>query len=98
MPNAQVATPVNQAQVPMVRVKHVGLVNLVHLMIQTLLRAHCAKLAIIKQVRAKHLVYRAYLARMKTIPGPPNVKIAAVGSIKMHLAMIRVWIAQQAGT
>jgi hypothetical protein len=46
--------------------------------------------AIIKKNRAKHLVYHAYLARMKTIPVQPNVKIAAVDNIKVHLAMTRV--------
>ena len=92
VPNAPVVTPVNQERVAMVRVKCVGWVNLVHQMIQTRLRAHRAKLAIIKQVRAKHLVYRAFPARMKTIPVLPNVKIAALGNIKMRLAMTRVWI------
>ena len=92
VPNVPVVTPVNQGRVLMVRVKNVRRVNLVHPMIKTLLRAHHAKLAIIKQVRAKHLVYHAYLARMKTIPVQPNVKIAALGNIKMHLATKRVWI------
>tara|TARA_B110001469_G_C9283640_1_gene156552 strand:+ start:55 stop:405 length:351 start_codon:yes stop_codon:yes gene_type:complete len=98
VPNAPVVTPVNQVLVPMVLVKHVMRVNLEHPMIKTLLRAHCAELVIIKQVRAKHLVCHAYLARMKTIPVQPNVKIAVLDNIKMHLAMTRVCIATLANT
>jgi hypothetical protein len=44
----------------------------------------------IKRKKKKHFVCRAFLARMKTMPVQPNVKIAAVGNIKMHLATIRV--------
>ena len=64
VPNAPVVTPVNQGRVTGAHVKNVRRVNLVHPMIKTLLRAHCAKLACIKTKEAKHLVYRAYLARM----------------------------------
>ena len=98
VPNAPVATPVNQERVLMVRVKNVRRVNLVHPMIKTLLRAHCAELVIIKQVRAKHLVCHAYLARMKKIPVQPNVKIAVLDNIKMHVAITRVCIATLANT
>jgi hypothetical protein len=46
----------------------------------------------------KHLVCRAFLARTKTVPVQPNVKIAALGNTKMHRATTRVWIAQQVDT
>jgi hypothetical protein len=75
-PNAPVATRVKRVWVIMALVKHVMRVNFVHPMTLLLIRAHHAKVAIIKQVRAKRLVCRAYLARMKTIPVQPNVKIA----------------------
>ena len=97
-PNAPVATLVNRERVSMARAKHVWRVNLVHPMTILLIRAHHAKVAIINQARVKRLVCRAFLARMKTLPVLPNVKIAASGNIKMHLAMIRVWIAKWANT
>jgi len=40
----------------------------------------------------------AYLACMKTTPVQRNVKIAALGNIKMQLGMIRVWIVALANT
>ena len=88
--NAPVAPLAKRVRVPTVRAKHVRWVNLVHPMTILLIRAHHAKVAFIKQLRAKHLVCRAFLARTKTVPVQPNVKIAALGNIKMQLAMIRV--------
>jgi hypothetical protein len=55
-----------------------------------LTRASDVFLGLIKQVRAKHRVYRAFLARMKTVPVQPDAKIAAVGDIKMQLATTHV--------
>jgi hypothetical protein len=92
VPNALVVPLVNRERVSMARVKHVWRVNLVHPMTILLIRAHHAKVAIIKQLRAKRLVYHAFLARMKTIPVQPNVKIAALDNIRMYLAMTLVWI------
>ena len=65
VPNAPVAMQVNRVQVIMVHAKHVRKVNLVNLMIRRLILAHRATLAIIKQIRAKHLVCRAYQERIK---------------------------------
>ena len=90
VPNAPVVTRVKRVLVTMGLVNHVGRVISVNPAIQTLLRAHHAKVAIIKLTRANHRVCRAFLARMKTIPVRPNAKIAALGNIKIHLAMIRV--------
>ena len=98
VPNAPVVLLVNQVRVPMARAKHVRRVNLVHPMTILLLRAHHAKVAFIKQVRAKHLVCHAFLARTKTVPVQPNVKIAALGNIKMQLGMTLVWIVASADT
>ena len=90
VPNAPVVPLVRRVRVPTVLAKHVRRVNLVHPMTILLLRAYHVDLGLIKQLRAKHLVCHAYLARMKTIPVQPNVKIAALGNIKMHLATKRV--------
>jgi hypothetical protein len=98
VPNAPVAVLVKPVLALVVLVKNVRLVNHVHPMIKTLLCARHVIPDFIKQLWAKHLVYRAFLARMKTIPVQQNVKIAAVGNIKMHLAMTRVWIAKSAST
>ena len=98
VPNAPVVPLVKQARLLMVLAKHVRWVNLVHPMTILLIRAHRAFLGIIKQLQAKHLVYHAFLARMKTIPVQPNVKSAALGDIKMQPAMTRVWIAKWANT
>ena len=78
--------------------KHVRRVNLVHPMTILLMRAHHAKVAIIKQLRAKRLVCRAFLARMKTTLVQQNVKIARKDNTKMYLAMTLVWIAKWANT
>ena len=51
-----------------------------------------------KVIMVHHFVCHAFQERMETIPVQQNVKIAAVGSIKMHLVMIRVWIAKWANT
>ena len=51
-----------------------------------------------KHLNKSHSVFLVYQERMKMIPVQPNVKIAAVGNIKMHLAMTRVWIAKSAST
>jgi hypothetical protein len=91
-PNAPVATLVNRVRVIMALVKRVRWVNLVHPMIKTLLHARHATPGIIKKIRAKRLVYRAFLERMKTILVRTLVKIATLVNIKMHLAMKRVWI------
>ena len=90
VPNAPVVPLAKRVRVPMVLAKHVRWVNLVHPMTILLTRASHVFLGLIKQVRAKHRVCRAFLARMKTVPVQPNVKIAALGNIKMQLAMIRV--------
>jgi hypothetical protein len=84
--NAPVATLVNRVLVPMVRAKHVRLVNLVHPMIRRLFLARHVIPAIINTFRAKRLVCRAYLARMKIELVHQNVKIAALDNIKMYLA------------
>ena len=88
--NAPVVTRVKRVLVTMGLVNHAGRVISVNPAIQTLLRAHHAKVAIIKLTRAKRLVCRAFLARMKTMPVQPNVKIAALGNTKMYLAMTLV--------
>jgi len=98
VPNAPVAPLVKPVLVPMALAKHVRRVNLVHPMTILLTRAYHVFLDLIKQLRAKHRVCRAFLARTKTILVLPNVKIAALGNIKMHLAMEHVWIAKWANT
>jgi hypothetical protein len=90
VPNAPVAPLARRVRVPMVLAKHVRWVNLGHPMTVLLTRAYHVHLGLIKQVRAKHLVCHAYLARMKTIPVQPIVKSAAVGNTKMQLATTRV--------
>ena len=90
VPNALVAPLAKRVPVLMVNVNNVPLVNHVHLMIQTRLRAYHVLPGLIKQVQAKRLVCRAYLARMKTVPVRRNVKIAALGNTKMQLAITRV--------
>jgi len=92
VPNAPVVPLVKQVRLLMVLAKHVRWVNLVHPMTILLIRAHRATVGIIKELRAKRLVYHAFLARMKTIPVQPNVKIAALDNIRMYLAMTLVWI------
>jgi hypothetical protein len=98
VPNAPVVPLVKQERVSMALAKHVRWVNLVHPMTLLLIRAHLAKVAIIKQLRAKRLVCLAFLARMKMTLVPQIAKIAALGNTKMHLAMERVWIAKWVGT
>ena len=51
-----------------------------------------------KVIMVHHFVCHAFQERMETIPVQQNVKIAAVGNIKMHLAMMRVWIAKWGST
>ena len=90
VPNAPVVPLAKRVRVPMVLAKHVRWVNLVHPMTILLTRASHVFLGLIKQVRAKHRVCRAFLARMKTVPVQSNVKIAALGNTKMQLATTRV--------
>jgi hypothetical protein len=90
VPNALVVVPVNRVRVIMVLVKHVRKVNLVHPMTVLLLHARHATLGIIKKIKAKRLVCRAFLGRMKTILVQQNVKIAALDNIKMYLAIHHV--------
>ena len=90
VPNAPVVPLAKRVRVSTVLVKHVLRVNLVHPMNVLLTRAYHVFLDLIKQVRVKHLVCRAFLARMKTIPVQPNVKSAALGNIKMYRAMTLV--------
>jgi hypothetical protein len=86
VPNAPVAPLAKRVRVPMALAKHVRWVNLVHPMTILLTRAYHVLLGLIKQLRAKHLVCRAFRARTKTVPVQPNVKIAALADIKMHRA------------
>ena len=90
VPNAPAVPLAKQVPVLMVLAERVMRDNHANPMIQTRLRARPAKVALIKTKMAKRLVCRAFLARMKTIPVQPNAKIAALGNIKIHLAMIRV--------
>jgi hypothetical protein len=89
-PNAPVATRVKRVRVMGARVKNVRRVNLVCPKISTRLLVHRVPLELIKKIRAKRLVCRAYLARMKTIPVQHSVKIAVLDNIKLHLAMTLV--------
>ena len=98
VPSAPVVPRVNPVRVTMVRAKYVRRANLVHPTIQTRLRARHANRATFKKIRAKRLVCRAFLARMKMILVRPTVKIAALDNIKMYRATILVWIAQSANT
>jgi hypothetical protein len=98
VPNAPVVTLVKRVRVTVVNVNNVRQVNHVHPMIQTQFRAHRATLAIIKQIRAKHLVCHAFLALMRMIPVQPHAKIALEDNIKMRLAMKHVWIAKWVNT
>ena len=98
VPNAPVVPLAKRVRVPMALAKHVRWVNLVHPITILLTRAYHVFLGRIKQVWAKHRVCRAFLARMKTVPVQPNVKIAALGNTKMQLGMTLVWIAPQANT
>jgi hypothetical protein len=90
VPNAPVVPLAKRGRVIMVLAKHVMRVNLVHPMTVLLTCAYHVFLDLIKQVRVKHLVCRAFLERTKTIPVLPNVKIAALANTKMHRAMTRV--------
>ena len=90
VPNAPVVPRAKRVRVPMALAKHVRRVNLVHPMTILLMRAHHAKVAIIKQLRAKRLVCRAFLARMRMALVQQIVKIAALDNTKMRLAMKRV--------
>jgi hypothetical protein len=90
VPNAPVAPLAKRVRVLMVLAKHALRDNHANPTIQTLLRACDAKVALIKKNRAKHLVCRAFLERMKTIPVQPNVKSAALGNTKMYRAMTLV--------
>jgi hypothetical protein len=87
VPNAPVA-PLAKRVLPVA--KYVRRANLVNPMIQKRMLVHHATRACIKQIRAKRLVCRAFLERMKTIPVQPNVKSAALGNTKMHRATTRV--------
>jgi hypothetical protein len=82
VPNAPVAMRVKPVLALVVLVKNVRQVNHVHPMIKTLLRAHHVIPDIIKQIRAKYLVYPAYLERMKMTQVQQNVKIAALDNIQ----------------
>ena len=86
VPNAPVAPLAKRVPVA----KYVRRANLVNPMIQKRMLVHHATRACIKQIRAKCLVCRAFLARTKTIPVQPNVKSAALGNTKMHRATTRV--------
>ena len=90
VPNAPAVPLAKRVRVPMVLAKHVRWVNLVHPTTILLTRASHVFLGLIKQLRGKHLVCHAYLARTKTVPVLPNVKIAALGNIKMQLGMTLV--------
>ena len=90
VPNAPVVPLAKLVRVSTVLVKHVLRVNLVHPMTVLLTRAYHVFLDLIKQVRVKHLVCRAFLARMKTTPVRSNAKFAALGNTKMYLAMTLV--------
>ena len=98
VPNAPAVPLVKRVRVSMVLAKPVRWVNLVRPTTILLLLAHRAQVAIIKQFRAKLLVCRAFLARMRMRLDQPNVKIAALDNTKTHLAMTRVWIAKLANT
>jgi hypothetical protein len=98
VPNVPVATPVNQERVLMVRVKNVRRVNLVHPMIKTLLLARHVIPASIKTKLVKHLVYHAYLARMKMLRVRKLVKIVAKENTNIWLATKPVWIVKWAST
>jgi hypothetical protein len=67
-------------------------------MIKKRMLAHHATRARIKKRRAKRLVCRAFLERMRMIRVPPNVKIVAKDNIKAYRATTRVWIAKWANT
>ena len=90
VPNASVATRVKPERALAVLAKHVRRANLVHPMTQKRMLVHHATRARIKKMRAKRLVCRAFLERMKTIPVQPNVKSAALGNTKMYPAMTLV--------
>ena len=90
VPNAPVVPLAKLVLVIMGLAKHVLRDNHANPMIQTRLRAHYAKVALIKTKMAKRRVCRAFLARTKTIPVQPNVKSAALGNIKMYRAMTLV--------
>jgi hypothetical protein len=98
VPNAPIVTPVNLVRVTMALVKHARKVNLVNPMSILLILVLSVNLAIIKRTWAKRLVYPAYLERMKTTPVQPNVKSAALGNIKIHLATTPVWSAMSVNT
>ena len=83
VPNAPVA-PLAKRVLPVA--KYVRRANLVNPMIQKRILVHHATRACIKQIRAKRLVCRAFLERMKIELVHQNVKIAALDNIKMHLA------------
>ena len=90
VPNAPVAPLAKRVRVTMAIAKHVRWVNLEHPMTILLTRAYHVLPGHIKQVRAKHRVCRAFLARMKTVPVQRNAKSAALGNTKMQLATTRV--------
>ena len=90
VPNAPVAPLAKRVRIPMALAKYVRRANLVNPMIQKRMLVHHATRACIKQIRAKRLVCRAFLERMKTILVQPNVKSAALGNTKMHRATTRV--------
>jgi hypothetical protein len=86
VPNAPVVPLAKPVRVLMVLAKHVMRVNHVHPMTLLLIRAHYAKVALIKTKEVKRLVCHAYLARMKTILVQPIVNSAALDNTKMYLA------------
>ena len=90
VPNVPVVPLAKRVRVPMVLVNHVRWVDPGRPMTILLTRASHVFLGLIKQVRAKHRVCHAFLARMKTVPVQSNVKIAALGDIKIQLATTRV--------
>ena len=98
VPNVPAVPLVKRVRASMVLAKPVRWVNLVRPTTILLLLADRAQVAIIKQFRAKRLVCRAFLARMRMRLDQPNVKIAAKDNIKAYRATTRVWIAQQVDT
>jgi hypothetical protein len=90
VPNAPVVTQVKRVLVTMGLVNHVGRVIPVNPTTQTRLRARHATRVTTKKNRAKRLVCRAFLERMKTILVQKHVKFVRSDNIKTHLAMKRV--------
>jgi len=98
VPNAPVATLVNRVRVIMVCAKHVRGVNLVNPMTILLILARHATLGFIKKIRAKRLVYPAYLERMQMVQVSNLAKDVAKDNIKIWPAMNPVWIVKLVNT